>query len=173
MEKNVEEFLSKSSKIVGEYHKDVFYWNTMGNFIDFEIESPIEQLLYCALKTLMEINDEADSDPTESDGKTYILGLGIWPQEKIGKYRVDFLVTKHRIKNREQDDKSVIVECDSQEWHERSESERRYEKRRDRYLQSKGYTVFHYTGKEIMEKPFQVAKEILEFVCEHEIDLME
>ena len=171
MEKNVEEFVNESSRVVGEYHKDMFYSDIKDNFIDFEIESPIEQLLYCALKTLMKINDEADADPIEFDGKMYVLGLGIWPHEKIGKYWADFLVTKHHIKNREQDDKSVIVQCNSQEWHERSE--RRHEKRRDRYLQNKGYKVFHYTGKEIMEKPFQVAKEILEFVCEHKIDSLE
>ena len=173
MEKNVEEFLNESSEIVGQYHKDLFYENEKSNFIDYEVKSPIEQLLYCAVKTLMAINDESEADPIEINGKMYLFGLAIWPQETIGKYRVDFLVIKHRIKERIQSDKSVVVECDSQEWHERSESERRYEKARDRYLQRKGYKVFRYTGKEIIEDPFKIAQEILKFVCEYGIDLPE
>lgn len=62
--------------------------------------------------------------------------------------------------------KSLIVECDSQEFHERTEKERRYEKARDRHLLSMGYKVFHYTGSEICKDPIGVAIEILVYLTE-------
>jgi very-short-patch-repair endonuclease len=49
-------------------------------------------------------------------------------------------------------------------WHERTERERRYEKRRDRDLARHGYHVFRFTGKEIMEDPGRVAIEVLGYV---------
>jgi len=172
MEKNIEAFLKKSSDIIGKYHKDTFYGDTKCEFEDLDIKSPVEQLLYCAFQTLKEINGIEGDDPFEVDGKMYLHGLGILPQEKIGKYRVDFLITKHFIDHKihAQAEKSVIVECDSQTWHERTEKERRYEKRRDRYLQTKGYEIFHYTGKEIMENPFKIAKEAIDFIYNYEIE---
>ena len=80
---------------------------------------------------------------------------------KVDKYRTDFKVDflcGNKI------EKSVLVECDSQQFHERTEKERRYEKARDRYLKIKGMEILHYTGKEILENPFLVAKEIINYL---------
>jgi len=173
MEKSVKEFLIETSDLVSNYWRDMFYENTKCEFEDLNIESPIEQLLYCALKALREINGISDSDLVEINGKQYILGLAINPQYKIGKYRVDFLITKYGLnENRIQKSRSLVVECDSQIFHERSENERRYEKARDRYLQEQGYNIYHYTGKEIIEKTYEIAKEIIENVCCYEIDFI-
>jgi len=76
----------------------------------------------------------------------------------IGKYYIDFLVS-YNILGQSQ---KVLIECDSQQWHETTEDQRRYEKSRDRYLLKKGYKVFHYTGKEIINNPYIVACEVLE-----------
>jgi len=172
MEKNVEEFLNEMAKMVGSISQDNFQSDMKCEFEDLNITSPIEQLLYCALNAQMEISGERRDPVVEIQGKTYMIGIDIKPQEKIGKYRVDFLITSYdRGEGKTQTRKSLIVECDSQEWHERTESERRYEKRRDRYLQNQGYKVFHYTGKEIMEDAFNIAQEIFRFLDECEVEI--
>lgn len=124
------------------------YIKTCGGLLkNKNITSPIEQILYLVLIHLDLIIGMTD---TSHDN------FKIYPQKKIGKYRVDF----HIVGNKNE----LIVECDSQEWHERSEKQRRYEKERDRFIQSKGFTVFHYTGKEIMENIWLPPSEIINFV---------
>ena len=117
-----------------------------------KINSPIEQLLFLTLN-LADNFYNLSIQPYER--------IKIFPQFKIGKYRVDFVVKG--------DANEVIVECDSQEWHERTEKQRRAEKERDRYLQTKGYSVFRYTGKEIMEDTFLVALDILQHVISNDL----
>ena len=66
--------------------------------------------------------------------------------------------------------KKIIIECDSQLFHERTEKERRYEKLRDRYFTKKGYKIFHYTGKEITDYPCKIAAEILAYITDTSIE---
>lgn len=68
------------------------------------------------------------------------------------------------------ENEDVIIECDSQMFHDRTERERRYEKMRDRYLIQQGYKTFHYTGKEITDSPFKVAAEILAYVTKSSVE---
>ena len=155
--KSVVEFLDKCTGEVGKCQGDMFNQDVWSFLHDRGIESPIEQMLYAALRTVQELNVIDDADPVESNGEPVVLGLSIEPQHEVGRYRVDFcLCYSTRTAQRR-----LIVECDSQAWHERSEKERRYEKRRDRFLAAEGLKVFHYTGREIMENPMRVAKEII------------
>jgi very-short-patch-repair endonuclease len=128
--------------------------------------SPIEQLLYVAMHTIARLTNCLLADPIRLEGKDYLFGLDISSQVQIGSYRVDFALTDYQYPRRghtewRQQVKRVLVECDSQQWHERSEKERRYEKSRDRALLRKGDVVFHYTGSEIHENPYLVAADIL------------
>lgn len=160
-------------KKLGDNESDIFIDEVetfIGDFNDSSlavIESQIEQILLTALLFIMKKNSVHLSDPILIDEFKIVAGLIIDPQFEIGPYRVDF-----RIENRKQlwnekndiiadESKIILVECDSQEWHERSEKERRYEKARDRYFAKKGLKIFHYTGKEITEDPAKVAAEIL------------
>lgn len=138
-------FIKNCSELIGKYEAEKFVVNK--NLICQQTEhftSPIEHILFTALSTVRCIDNH---DPGDFIGA---------PQWKIGKYRVDIFIV---YKGLEQP-RGIIIECDSQEFHERSEKERRYEKRRDRCLQSYGHDVFHYTGKEILEDPFKIAREI-------------
>jgi very-short-patch-repair endonuclease len=135
-------FLERCSEIIGNYENEIFNILKWCFVHENNINSPIEQILYFAFETLKEIN------------RCSIEDIDIVPQVKIGGYRVDFFVKG----------KGVIIECDSQEFHDRTEKERRYEKVRDRFFQSNGYKVFHFTGKEIKDTPFEVAAEILSFL---------
>ena len=82
--------------------------------------------------------------------------IEIIPQYKMGRYKVDFLMKGDKDK--------LVVECDSQKWHETSEEHRRYKKERDRFIQASGYKIFRYTGKEIMDRAPLIAVEILHHV---------
>jgi very-short-patch-repair endonuclease len=61
-------------------------------------------------------------------------GAEVWAQAPIGPYRVDFLVKKHTYA-----EPSLIIECE----------QAARDKRRDRDLTLKGYTVIRFTGHEI------------------------
>ena len=165
--KDVLSFIRSSSEIVGNYEAELFDIDMWNQCQDYPIDSPIEQIFFVAFKTLMTINS-IDSEPHEVNGKSFFNGVGIIPQKEIGKYRVDFFTffenTTEKIR------REVVVECDSQEFHERSEQERRYEKARDRFLQSNGYKVFRFTGKEIKDEPFRVARDVLAYLTGDEMD---
>ena len=137
---NIQKQISVFAKEYASQTETLFILEVDRGIHRFNITSPIEQLLYAAMlktKSMYGLND-----------------LAISPQKKFGKYFVDFLI---------EEDKPVIVECDSQTFHDRTEVERRYEKSRDRFLQKQGIHVFRYTGKEIIENPTKIAEEILEY----------
>jgi very-short-patch-repair endonuclease len=141
--KNVVDFLNEASSVVGKYETDMFSVSCSIFCDSNKIDSPIEVILYAALKTLRIINSLDE--------------IEIEPQKKFGKYRVDFFFASSN-------GMELIVECDSQAFHDRTEKERRYEKLRDRYLQSSGYVVYRFTGSEIVSNPYLVASEILSFL---------
>lgn len=156
--------LDKSSNIVGKWKKDNFNIDKWNDLQDNPIDSPIEQILHIAFETIREINKDPVDEPIKFNGKDIIVGLGLWHQREIGKYRVDFVAGYGHICRGIHEYEEVIIECDSQAFHERSEIERRYEKKRDRFLQKEGYKVFRYTGKEIIEEHYRVAAEIVGYL---------
>lgn len=89
----------------------------------------------------------------------------VQPQYEIGKYRADYLLSCG--------DKSLIIELDGHNFHDRSEKQRRYEKTRDRYFVSNGFQVVHFTGKEITDNPFKPAKECLSLLLDFPLDHFE
>lgn len=139
--------------VVGKYHSDVHDMFVSNKCIDLNMQSPIEQIMFYALHTVKEIH--------YLNSKSFTIIY----QKPIDRFRADFEVIYSRPSEAETNPiKSVIVECDSQQFHERNEKERRYEKARDRHFQMKGYKVFRYTGKEIIDNPFKIACEILAFI---------
>lgn len=165
--KEVDDFLDSCARAVGKHASEWFQIETFQEISEYSMdsknhttmrESPIEQLLYCAFKTVLRLQEiEHNQIPIEKDHID--VGIEILPQFWIDRYRVDFLLRQHsgsgQILNK------IIIECDSQEFHERTEKERRYEKCRDRYFASQKITVLHFTGKEIKENPIRVACEAL------------
>jgi hypothetical protein len=161
MPKNVEKFIKESALEIARDAYELFCVGMECNYSRNEIMSPIEQMLYCAMERIIQLN--------------YLVEIiDIYPQyivDESKKYRADFKVEftppkgyKKKIIGRKVIAKkiaNVLVECDSQQWHERTEKERRYEKARDRFFMSKGYRVFHFTGKEINDNPLVVAKEVI------------
>jgi very-short-patch-repair endonuclease len=136
----------RCSSIVGAASVDSFGYQ-MYDECKARIESPIEQYLFVAISTLSHV--------------CYMRSISITPQYQVNRFRVDFFVAFTKASG---EVVSVIVECDSQQFHERTESQRRYEKARDRALLVAGYQTFHFTGKEIKDEPFSVAAEVLSHI---------
>lgn len=151
IEKNVTEFMGWCAKEIGKWEEDNWNIELFNNFEDYkEIESPIERVLWCALRTALKLNYLEER-------------VKMNPQYRVGNFRADFIIKyfPELDKTKEDDVKTLLIECDSQKFHERTESERRYEKKRDRFLQSQGFKVFHYTGSEILKNPMSIAVEII------------
>lgn len=82
-------------------------------------------------------------------------GLVIRAQVKLAPYIVDFVIDSVP-KTR-----SIVVECDGHFYHERTKEQAARDRKRDRELQSRGYTVFRFTGSEIHRDAFGCVRETL------------
>lgn len=78
------------------------------------------------------------------------------PQFPVGRKRIDFLFSDGL-------GKAVFIECDGHDFHERTRSQARSDRSRDRLLQ-KTYPVLRFTGSEIFADAMACADEIFEFV---------
>jgi len=90
-------------------------------------------------------------------------GFFIWPQIKIGSYRVDFVCGCSDIGR----NTYCIVECDGHDWHERTKEQAARDKSRDRYLASRGFVVLRFTGSEIFNDPYSVVTEVYNILLGH------
>jgi very-short-patch-repair endonuclease len=157
--------LDRCADLVGRHEKDGFDQDVFCEYGDLAIESPIEQLFYTAFKTVLKLNYLPLHDAVAVNGVGATYGMLIQPQWAIQSYRVDFHISwLGYAPHQNPASKCVVVECDSQQWHERDEKERRYEKRRDRELIKLGLHTFRFTGKEIKEDPFAPAIEVCQFL---------
>lgn len=66
------------------------------------------------------------------------LDLHLYPQYKIGKYRVDFALP----------DKKIAIELDGHDYH-KTKFQRTHDAQRDRWLYGEGWHVLRFTGSEI------------------------
>lgn len=162
--------LWRCSKLVGVRADDDFNQDVFCEYGDLKIESPIEQLFYTSFKALVLLSRIPLHDSPCVNGEGASFGMLIHPQKQIKTYRVDFYIGwfGYFPQTVGGPERCVVVECDSQEWHERTEKERRYEKKRDRELASVGLDTFRFTGKEIKEDAFKPAIEVLNFLIKQD-----
>ena len=159
-------FLDRAAHIYGEIEKEKFSSEMYCQMVEGKLQSPIEDLFFIACHILCayeseEINPDPVTMPTGKD----VLGFGTFidAQVKIGKYRVDFLISKNAGSHCAGFD-PVIVELDGHDFHDKDKAQRAYEKSRDRFLVKCGYRVLHFTGSEVVVDPFRVAHEALSLV---------
>ena len=88
----------------------------------------------------------------------------ILPQFVIGKYRVDVLIEQdfdigYRVGYEEPIWRTYrcVVECDGHDFHEKTKQQASRDRERDRYIQSQGYRVLHFSGAEIHASSFGCA----------------
>jgi len=155
-------------------------------------ESPIEKAMFSALvilgkqdyyQTIHYISKTKSGSYMGGNDIPSPWTLIIEPQAQMGEHRVDFLLTstiedysvnsktnvidfssgKNIVKEKYIDiEHKLIVECDGHDFHERTKEQAKKDKMRDRFLQSFGIPVYHYTGSEIWSNVFSCAKEILD-----------
>jgi very-short-patch-repair endonuclease len=79
--------------------------------------------------------------------------MRIEPQARLGRYRVDFLVTASAAwagrRGGGTAEATFVVECDGHDFHERTREQAKRDRKRDRALQAAGFRVYRYTGSEI------------------------
>ncbi len=184
---DVDKFIRDCANYIGECKASTFYGNTKPYVDEACSASPIEKIFYTAVCTLLETDYQYGQIAVQTQmtlGEICDVwiehGVEIFPQAKIGPYRVDFVLSYrgecllrdavHRQTIPEKPFKKIVVELDGHDFHDRDATQRSYEKRRDRFLQKQGYEVFHYTGADVVADPFGVAAECLARVIDKDDD---
>lgn len=144
-------FLSKEEYLEYKYSYDLFL-----EYLNIQVLQDNEKIYFCnscwsKIKQIKEgYNTESPIEEIllKSIKENFPLGkYEIKTQEEIlnGKYRVDFIISSKDI-NKE---KSLIVECDGHEFHEKTKKQAQKDKKRDRECLLAGYNVMRFTGSEI------------------------
>lgn len=131
-----------------EFYKDYWMRNIRIVFQAVDKYTPIERIAHLVLIDL------------QREFGTH--NLSIFPQQKIGPYRVDFLLEYRPLHS--DLEKRIVVECDGHQWHERTKEQAIKDKERDRYLTREGYIVLRFTGSEIVDDPFKVWSDITQIL---------
>jgi very-short-patch-repair endonuclease len=162
---NVWRFMDKASDDYGRIASARFSQDMHCQIVEIEIASPIEQMFLIAMHVMCAANfDKVNPAPIEDSADKLTLGFGvhIFPQERIGRYTVDFLVKRTGFYGDVTGE--VIVELDGHDFHDKDKRQRSYEKARDRFLVKSGYKVLHFTGSDVVADPYKVAHEVMDTI---------
>jgi very-short-patch-repair endonuclease len=88
----------------------------------------------------------------------------ITPQKTWKKYRIDFEITSVLFDPGSEArliDKTIFVECDGHDFHERTKDQAKRDRSKDRAIQSAGIKILRFTGSEIWSNPLSCTNEIL------------
>ena len=86
------------------------------------------------------------------------MGAFIFPQAKVGDYRVDFLFDIWSYDGHQ----TLVVECDGHDFHERTKEQAARDRKRDRWMAEQGIIVLRFTGSEIWADPGSCAEQVVE-----------
>jgi very-short-patch-repair endonuclease len=92
------------------------------------------------------------------------LRMIVRPQAEIDGRRVDFLVHTFDYKNDRW--RSLIVECDGHDYHERTKEQAARDRAKDRVATLNGRDFFRFTGSEIWRDPWGCAAQIGDWAAE-------
>lgn len=136
------------------------------------IESPIERKFLVALLMDTALIDSVVAP--DSPSKLNVGGeiryadcdftrLSVFPQMEFGRYRVDFYLTLWR-EDGLRPVRSVIVECDGHDWHDRTKAQAAHDRKRQNWLVAQGHTVLRFTGSQIHKDAAGCASDALDFL---------
>jgi very-short-patch-repair endonuclease len=101
------------------------------------------------------------------------LKLIVESQVEIERFRVDFVVSAWTdgivfsgAKGWQRGDarwRSLVVECDGHDFHERTKEQAAKDRSRDRSLSGQGYDVFRFTGSELWRDPWGCADQVYDW----------
>lgn len=116
-------------------------------------ESPIEVIFATAFFLSARGHGDVSLSPPSWDGSPL---FSMQVQAPVLNYRADFLICENSAGS-----KQIVVECDGHDFHERTKEQAERDRRRDREMQSAGFTVFRFTGREIYRDAFKCADEVV------------
>ena len=158
---NVLAFMEVAANDAGRIAAESFSQSLYTEIIEGGVSSPIEQMFLIALNVVAQANFIDINPAYEFGGEPYLalpgVGIYVFPQHKVGQYRVDFLLSSRHSDG----DRIVVVELDGHNFHDKNKAQRSYEKARDRFLQRNGYKVLHFTGSDVCSDPYFVAYEVI------------
>lgn len=172
-EKNVADFIVNTGAEVGKFKARNFRLIVGAELDMLELKSPIEKIFYIALAAYSEYYSfqytvaKTSLEDSKSCQSSLIF---ISSQFEIGKYKVDFLIETYDVNDVL---KSVVVELDGHDFHDKDKHQRAYEKSRDRFITREGYKALHFTGSELVSDPFKAVLEVfntLEIVSQCHLD---
>lgn len=94
------------------------------------------------------------------------------PQKQVGRYRIDFALSplEHFLSCPDFPDETIkriseklptyAIEIDGFEWHDKTPEQAERDKKRERYIQSQGYTVLRFAAREVLRDPVVAAREV-------------
>lgn len=128
--------------------------NNLSTVFTDTVDSPIEQIMAAILSFC---HDSYSPVRHIRDEKDAIDGTFFMCQYAENPYKLDFVVIQEYfgVKNK------ICIECDGHAFHENKIQAQR-DKKRDRYLQSKGYTVLRFTGSEIYRDHSKIMDELID-----------
>lgn len=116
-------------------------------------ESPIEALFATAFCLAADTYGAVTLGPPTGVGGSL---FSIQMQVPVLTYRADFLICENS-----EAPAFIVVECDGHDFHERTKEQAERDRRRDREMQSAGFRVFRFTGREIYRNAFACADEVI------------
>jgi very-short-patch-repair endonuclease len=135
------------------------------DFNEMEI-TPIERIMYAILMNCH--NGMNYVVLAGEDSYPYHIFSYVGSQVKIGKYTCDFLIeTSINDKNNHNTTHTVskiVIECDGHDFHEKTKEQAARDKKRDRFIVSKGYKLLRYSGSEIYNNFESIIDEIDEIL---------
>jgi len=129
---------------------------------EMKFESPIEEMFGTAFVAVAPLRDLRlrIAHGCTLDDLQRISGrhdVAIASQVRVGGMRCDFGIV---VWYRGEVVRTILVECDGHEFHERTKAQAKKDKARDRHLQCQGYIVLRFTGSEIWSDAVACASEV-------------
>lgn len=142
-------------------------------------DSPIEKLLFFSLSVLVRHTNPEHNDMVIATSEDHLVelttvvdgvGLGrnrliVQPQASFYGRRVDFRIYALDWRGPQEKWKwrTLLVECDGHNFHERTKEQSTRDKRKDRHATVEGIDTFRFSGSDIWKDPWGCAREIMDW----------
>ncbi len=130
--------------------------------------SPIEVMLGSAILVGLNLTHGFRPDvfvelvTNENQAPSSAASVSLIPQYRWSRYRIDFAILFHQMP-----DRTIFIECDGHDFHERTKEQAASDRSRDRAIQEAGIPILRFTGSEINRSPGHCAFSILTFIQKH------
>lgn len=143
-------------------------------------ESPIEHIFHAALAAYVNYvsgcsdlslwymkkgtrpEDRVGEPDCEFVNEQFSSVVWVGSQTPVGSYKADFTLTIRSW--RDEKWRTLVIECDGHDFHERTKQQAAHDRSRDRWMIENGYTVFRFTGSELYRDPIKCAAQAFDML---------